>query len=158
MKWGLLVGCLTPQQHASVSQERIWSEKFTHCYTETEAADQTFYLTQSQYTDAGPTSPSDDPITPEPGRAATGMPIFFFFFFFKTVTSMTRPGKTSPRRKRESNRRSSALKAGALTTWPTRRWERGDRSPACFPLCRRTTCRWATEMSTDGSENTRKAL
>ena len=27
-------------------------------------ADQTFYLTQSQYTDTGPTSPSDDPITP----------------------------------------------------------------------------------------------
>ena len=31
---------------------------------ETEVADRTFYLTQSQYTDAGPTSPSADPITP----------------------------------------------------------------------------------------------
>ena len=29
-----------------------------------EAADQTFYLTQSKYTDTGPTSPSADPITP----------------------------------------------------------------------------------------------
>ena len=29
-----------------------------------EAADQTFHLTQSQYTDTGPTSPSADPITP----------------------------------------------------------------------------------------------
>ena len=29
-----------------------------------EVADQTFYLTQSQYTDAGPTSPSADAITP----------------------------------------------------------------------------------------------
>ena len=32
--------------------------------TLTEVADQTFYLTQSQYTDTGPTSPSADPITP----------------------------------------------------------------------------------------------
>ena len=37
---------------------------FTCCHTEIEAADQTFYLTQSQYTDTGPTSPSADPITP----------------------------------------------------------------------------------------------
>ena len=34
------------------------------CHTEMEAADQTLYLTQSQYTDTGPTSPSADPITP----------------------------------------------------------------------------------------------
>ena len=60
----LLVGCLTPQQHASVSQGRICSDKFTCCHTEIEVADQTFYLTQSQYTDTGPTSPSADPITP----------------------------------------------------------------------------------------------
>ena len=37
---------------------------FTCCHTEMEAADQTFHLTQSQYTDTGPTSPSADPITP----------------------------------------------------------------------------------------------
>ena len=37
---------------------------FTSCHTEIEVADQTFYLTQSQYTDTGPTSPSADPITP----------------------------------------------------------------------------------------------
>ena len=36
---------------------------FTCCHTETEAADQTFHLTQSQYTDTGPTSPSTDLIT-----------------------------------------------------------------------------------------------
>ena len=54
----LLVGCLTSQQQASVSQGRIC------CHTETEVADQTFHLTQSQYTDTGPTSPSADPITP----------------------------------------------------------------------------------------------
>ena len=42
----LLVGCLTSQQHARVSQGRICIE----------AADPTFYFTQSQYTDTGPTS------------------------------------------------------------------------------------------------------
>ena len=60
----LLVGCLTSQQHASVSQGRICSDNFTCCHTEIEVADQTFYLTQSQYTDTGLTSPSADPITP----------------------------------------------------------------------------------------------
>ena len=64
----LLVGCLTSQQHASVSQGRICSDNFTCCHTEIEAADQTFYLTQSQYTDTGPISPSADPMTP--GRLA----------------------------------------------------------------------------------------
>ena len=59
-----LVGCLTSQQHASVSQGRICSDNFTCCHTEIELADPTFYLTQSQYTDTGPTSPSTDPITP----------------------------------------------------------------------------------------------
>ena len=49
------VGCLTSQQQASVSQGRICSDNFTCCHTEIEVADQTFYLTQSQYTDTGPT-------------------------------------------------------------------------------------------------------
>ena len=60
----LLVGCLTSQQQASVSQGRICSDNFTCCHTEIEVADQTFYLSRSQYTDTGPTSPSADPITP----------------------------------------------------------------------------------------------
>ena len=60
----LLVGCLTSQQQASVSQGRICLDNFACCHTEMEVADQTFYLTQSQYTDTGPTSPSADPITP----------------------------------------------------------------------------------------------
>ena len=58
-----MVGCLTSQQHASVSQGRIYSDNFTCYHIEIEVADQTFYLTQSQYTDIGPTSPSADPIT-----------------------------------------------------------------------------------------------
>ena len=60
----LFVGCLTSQQQASVSQGRTCSDNFSCCHTEIEVADQTFYLTQSQYTDTGPTSPSADPITP----------------------------------------------------------------------------------------------
>ena len=43
---------------------------------EIEAADQTFYLTQSQYTDTGPTNPSADSVTP--GGEATEVPIFKF--------------------------------------------------------------------------------
>ena len=54
----LFVGCLTSQQQASESQGWIC------CHTEIKVADQTFYLTQSQYTDTGLTSPSTDPITP----------------------------------------------------------------------------------------------
>ena len=60
----LLVGCFTSQQQARVSQGRFYLDNFTCCHTEIEVADQTFYLTQSQYTDSGPTSPSADPITP----------------------------------------------------------------------------------------------
>ena len=61
---GWLLACLTSQQHASVSQGRICTDNFTCCHTEIEAADQTFHLTQSQYTDTGPASPSADPIMP----------------------------------------------------------------------------------------------
>ena len=60
----LLVACLMSQQQASVSQGRICTDNFTCCHAEVEAADQTFYLTQSQYTDTEPTSPNTDPITP----------------------------------------------------------------------------------------------
>ena len=60
----MLVGYLTSQQHAGVSQGRICSDNCTCCHTEIEVADQTFHLTQSQYTDTGPTSPIADPITP----------------------------------------------------------------------------------------------
>ena len=63
--WVCTFGCLTSQQHASVSQVRICSEKCTCCLAETEVADQTFHLTQSQYTDIRPTSPSTDPISPD---------------------------------------------------------------------------------------------
>ena len=81
----LFVGCLTSQQHASVSQGRICSDNFTCCKTEIEVADQTFYLTQSQYTDTGPTSPSTDPITPGAWQG-----------FYLTQSQYTDTGPTSP--------------------------------------------------------------
>ena len=73
--------------------------------SETEAADQTFYLIKSQNTDTGPTSPSADPITP----GATGVPNF------------RHDSEKSPRRKRESNPGSASLEADTLTTRPTGR-------------------------------------
>ena len=82
----LLVGYLTSQQHASVSQGRICSDNFTCCHTEIEVADQTFHLTQSQYTDTGPTSPSTDPITPDAWQGSHWSANF-------EVTGMTRPRK-----------------------------------------------------------------
>ena len=82
----LLVACLTSQQHASVSQGRICTDNFTCCHTEIELADPTFYLTQSQYTDAGPTSPRADPITPGAWQGSHWSVNF-------EVTGMTRPRK-----------------------------------------------------------------
>ena len=110
----LFVGCLTSQQQASVSQGRICSDNFTCCHTEIEVADPTFYLTQSQYTDTGPTSPSADPITPGAWQGSHWSANF-------EVTGMTRPRKKS-RRKLDSNPGPSALEADALTTRPTGRY------------------------------------
>ena len=86
----LFVGCLTSQQHASVSQGRICSDKFMCFHTEIEAADQTFYLTQSQYTDTGPTSPSADPIALGDWQGSHWSANF-------EVTGITRPGKIPSR-------------------------------------------------------------
>ena len=68
--------CLTSQQHATVSQGQICSDNCTCSHTEIQVVDQPSYSIQSQYTDARPTSPSVDPISPAPGRVATGVPIF----------------------------------------------------------------------------------
>ena len=73
----LLVACLTSQQHAGVSQGQIYSNKFTCWHNETELADQTFYLTQSQTTDTWPTSHNTDPITPSARQSSHWMTSFF---------------------------------------------------------------------------------
>ena len=82
----MFVCCLTSQQQASVSQGRICSDNFTCCHTEIEVADPTFHLTQSQYTDTGPTSPSADPITPGAWQGSHWSASF-------EVTGVTRPRK-----------------------------------------------------------------
>ena len=53
-----LLACLTFQQHASVSQGRIYSDNFMCCHIKIEVADPTFHLTRSQYTDTGPSTPN----------------------------------------------------------------------------------------------------
>ena len=82
----LFDACLTSLQQASVSQGRICSDNFSCCHTEIEVADQTFYLTQSQYTDTGPTSPSADPMTPGAWQGSHWSANF-------EVTGMTLPRK-----------------------------------------------------------------
>ena len=108
-----LLACLRSQQHASVSQGRICTDNFTCCHTEIEAADQTFYLTQSQYTDTGPTSSRADPITPGAWQGRHWSANFLSHWYDST------PKKS--RGKRDSNPGSSALEADALTTRPVRR-------------------------------------
>ena len=83
-----LVGCLTSQQHASLYQGRTYSDSCTCCHTEIEVADQACYITQSQNTDTGPTSPSADPITPGTWQNSLWRASF-------SVRGMTRSGKTS---------------------------------------------------------------
>ena len=82
----LFVGCLKSQQHTSVSQARIRSDRFMYCHTEIKLADQTFYLTQSQYADTGPTSPSADSVTPGAWQGSHRSANL-------EVTGMTRPEK-----------------------------------------------------------------
>ena len=52
------------KQHDSVSRGRICSNKCTRCHTETEVADQTFCLTQSQYTSSSSSSSSSSSAFP----------------------------------------------------------------------------------------------
>ena len=84
----LLVACFTSQQHTSVSQGRICSDNCVCCHTEIEVADQTVHLTQSQYTDTGPTSPSTDPITPGAWQGSN-----WSANLKKKITGMTRTRK-----------------------------------------------------------------
>ena len=66
---------VSPRDIAGEEEGINCSDNCTCCHTETEVADQTFYLTQSQYTDIWPTGLSADPVTPVPGRVATGLTI-----------------------------------------------------------------------------------
>ena len=91
------------------------SDNFTCCHTEVEVAAQTFYLTQSQYTDTGPTSHSADRITPDAWQGSQLLECQFSSHWYEPTREKI-PGE------RESNPGSAALDAGASTT---RRWEVG---------------------------------
>ena len=86
----LLVGCLSSQQHASVSQGRICTDNFTCCHTEIEAADPTFHLTQSQYTDkAAMDSPALVEGTPYHLHRTTYTLTFLPHLFHLTIYNLT---------------------------------------------------------------------
>ena len=104
---------LTSQKHASVSQGRICSDNCICCHTEIEVADQTFHVTQLQYTDTGPTSPRTDPITPGAWQGSHWSASFLSHRHDSTRKKSWRKG--------DSNPESSALEADALTTRPMRR-------------------------------------
>ena len=78
------------------------------CHSETDVADQTFYLTQSQYTDTGSISPSADAITPGAWQGSHWRTSF-------SVTALIRPGKRSTA-KMGIEPRSAAHEAGHLTS------------------------------------------
>ena len=99
---------LPSQQHASVSQGRICSDNFKCCHTEIEAAIQTFHLTQPQYTDTGPTSPSADPITPGAWQGS-------HWSANVLVTGITLPGKF-PKAQTGMEPRIFRSRGGRLTT------------------------------------------
>ena len=117
----LLVGCLTSQQHVSVSQGRICSDSFTCCHAEIEVADPTFYLTQSQCTDTGPTSPSADPM---PGAWQGGhRSANFFSHWYDSIRKnpVANPGYSAP-------------ETDALTTRPARRFMSNETRPLTYLL------------------------
>ena len=109
----MFVGCFT-----SLSQGRVCSD------TEIEVADQTFYLSQSQFTDIGPTSPRVDLLTPGAWKGSACSASF-------KVTSMTTWKKVC----RESGIRTLVCRAryGRLTTRPTRRSSVGCELFVLFP-------------------------
>ena len=87
-----LLACLTSQQHASVSQGRICSDNSTFCHTEIEAADQTFYLTQSQYTNTRPTCPNADPKTPGAWQGSHWRANFFLSHWYDSTGLQAQAG------------------------------------------------------------------
>ena len=100
------------QQHVSVSQGWICSDNCMCSHTETEVADQTFYLTQSQYTDTRPNSQNADPVMPGAWQGS-------HWSTNVEVSGMTRPGKRSMA-KAGIEPRSAAIMADTLPLNQTR--------------------------------------
>ena len=113
-RW-LLVGCLTSQQYASVSQGQICSDKWMCCHTEIEVADQTFYLTHSILT-LGQPVPALTPFSQAPGRVATGQPIVKLLVWLHPEKSLGRKWESNPLGQR------SGLSSGRCRQWSTSKW------------------------------------
>ena len=79
-----------------VSQGRICSDKCTCCHSEIEDADQTFHLTQSQYTDTGPTSPSADGITQGAWQGSHLSAIILSYWYYLTRKNPVASGIRTP--------------------------------------------------------------
>ena len=94
LRLSLPVGCVTRQQYSCVSRRRICSDNCTCCHNEIGVVDQACYLTEIQYTDTRPTSPSTDPVTPGARKAATRVP---------TLSQWYGSSLVSPRGKRGPN-------------------------------------------------------
>ena len=90
------------QKCVCVSQGQVCSDNCTCCHTDLETADQTFYLTQSQYIDTALTL-----CCQAPGRVTNGVPI---------LKSLVRLDLQKIRKKKAGTQAGSAtLKADAFT-------------------------------------------
>ena len=118
----LLVGCLTSQQHASVSQGWIYSDNFTCCHTEIRSCRSNFPSHPvTVYWHRANQSPSTDPILPGAWQGGHWSANFLSYWYDST------PEKS--RCKQDSNPGSSALEADALTTMPTRQSQLNGKKP-----------------------------
>ena len=106
----LLVACLTPQQHASVSQARICSDIFSCCHTDRSCRSNFLPHSVSILTPGRPV-PALILYCQTQGREATGVPIFKSWY-----ESTWR----NPRCKLDWNPGSAAGEADVLTTRTTR--------------------------------------
>ena len=98
-------------------------------YSGIEVADSTFYLTQSQYTDTGPTSPSADPITPSAWQGS------HWSANFEVTGIMTRPGKIPSQA--GFDLQTLRFQGDALTTWPRRRLATDENNRVVLHVARR---------------------
>ena len=106
--------CITQRKSTEPFGEniQICFDNITCCHIEIEVAGQTVYFTQSQYTDTRPTILALTLKRQAPDRVATRAAILKSLVWLDL--------EKSPRCKRESNPRSTALKGDTLTTRLTR--------------------------------------
>ena len=107
----LLVACLTSPNHSGcISGMDLLN--FTSCHTERKVANQTFYLTPTQYTDTRLTCPNTNPITPGVWQSSHWSTSFY-------VTGMIQSGRRSMVQV-GTEPRFATFQADAFTTRPMR--------------------------------------